>query len=92
MLLQPDGGWVLLQGSTITRKVAPTGGASPSIRRAEWLYSGVLKEASDLLELSTNVSFDSGSSAALMILGCKKGLGVWSPAGEPRLAGSAFAA
>jgi hypothetical protein len=57
----------------------------------EWLYSGVLIEAGDRLELSANVAFDSGSSAASMVVGSRKGLGVWSPLAQPRLAGPGFA-
>lgn len=63
--------WILLRGSTVRREVVPSANSSASLRRAEWLYSGILRDRGDFYELLSNLRFDSASAAAQFVTGSK---------------------
>ena len=63
--------WILLRGSSVRRGVVRSANSSASLRRAEWLFGGVLRDAGDVYEVVSNISFDSASAAAQFVVGSK---------------------
>lgn len=64
-------GWVLLRGSAVRREVMPSANSSVSLRRAEWLHAGLLRDRGDAYEVVSNLRFDSASGAAQFVSGAK---------------------
>jgi hypothetical protein len=63
--------WILMRGSTIRRDVVASANSSVSIRRAEYLCSGLLREHGEVYQLISNIRFGSASAAAQFVVGSK---------------------
>jgi hypothetical protein len=63
--------WILLRGSTVRKSVVPSAPSSASLRRAEWLHGGILRDLGHAYEVVSNIAFDSASAAAQFVCGSK---------------------
>lgn len=64
-------GWILLRGSIVRRAVMPSANSTASLRRAEWLHAGLLRDRGDGYEVLSNLRFDSASGAAQFVSAAK---------------------
>lgn len=69
--VQTSKDWILLRGSTVRRDVVPSANSSASLRRAEWLHGGILRDVGHAYELVSNIRFETASAAALFVSGSK---------------------